>query len=508
MIQQRHLLFFALINLSLSIAASGPESLDTSFNSTGYLATAFTTDTGTVGYVIARQDDGKIVVGGISSPYGFVARYNNDGSADTTFNATGTPGYVIETTMSQIYALAIQPDGKIIVTGDPYTGGQTVMIRYLETGLVDTSFGTSGYVTTSTMTISYAIALQTDGKIVIAGTNNSSGIIMRYTTYGVLDTSFGASGTVTTAVGSGTQLRGVQLQTDGSIVAAGRTTISSIMNIFITRYTDDGILDTSFGTSGSITTTLNGSFGVAFGLAIQDDQKIIVVGDISEGFIARYTINGTLDTTFNSVGYTTFGLTYNGVTLQTNQQAIACGYIGDFIMTVIRYTTDGIIDSSCEIQASQVPGFNIAYSVAVQTDEKIITTGSFQISTFNDNKNSLGIARFLGGVTPSSGRTTTINTYGYNSAYISEFLYVDFYATVISNTTARAAAIDAVNVIIDSFATSYVNQPSFNFISYAYLMNEDLLAAEELLASDYPSSSTEIAQFFEYIFARETQLLE
>lgn len=505
---QKHLSFFTLINLFAVINASGPTSLDTSFNSIGYIESVFTTDTGTLGSAIALQDDGKIVIGGISSPYGFVARYNSDGSADTTFNATGTPGYSIATsTMAQTNALVIQPDGKIIVTGTPYSSSQIIMIRYLETGLIDTSFGTSGFVTTSTMTESYGIALQSDGKIIIAGTNNSSGIIMRYTTDGVLDTSFGTSGTVTTAIGSSTQLKGIQLQTDGSIVAAGRTTISSIINIFITRYTTDGILDTSFGTSGSITTTLNGTSAQAFGLAIQDDQKIIVVGQRNSGFIARYTINGTIDTTFNSIGYATFGNIYNGVILQTNQQAIACGFIGNFIMTAIRYTTDGIIDSSCEIQASQVPGTNIAYSIAIQTDGKIITTGSTQQDSINAGINRFFIARFLGGFTPSSGRTTTINTYGYNSAWLSEFFYIDAYAQVITDTTARAATITATNDIFASFATTYALQPSFNFISYAYLMNEDLVAAEELLTSAYPSSSSEITQFFAYIFERESQLL-
>ncbi|MDP3788576.1 MAG: hypothetical protein Q8Q60_04675 [Candidatus Chromulinivorax sp.] len=518
---KRHLLFFALIYCCASITASGPESLDTSFNGDGSLQATFSSGSTTIGFAIVMQDDGKILVGGQSgsSTSSFVARYNNDGSADTTFNSSGTPGYIIATTISSINGLAIQPDGKILVTGpglSPYAS-QAVTIRYLSTGLIDTSFGTSGIVATSTMTTSNAITLQDDGNIIIAGKNSSSGIIMRYTTDGVLDTTFGTSGSVATAIGTSATASGVKLQTDGSIVITGQTTISSVVNALVARYTTDGTLDTSFGTSGYVTTTLgNNAQTLGNALVIQDDQKIIVVGrtvpgSINYGFIMRLNTDGAFDTSFNSVGYTTgtSNTRYLGVTIQTNQQTIACGSINSNTIIVTRYNTDGTVDSSCDITASDVSGTNNnAQDIVVQTDQKIIISGSITTSSFNSGQNALGIVRWLGGFTPSSGRTTTINTYGYNSAYISEFLYVDFYATVISDTTARAAAIDAVNVIIDSFATSYVNQSSFNFISYAYLMNEDLLAAEELLASNYPSSSTEIAQFFEYIFARETQLLE
>ena len=171
-------------------------------------------------------------------------------------------------------------------------------------GDLDTSFSTDGKVITGLPINAFAsaVAIQADGKIVIAGgVNTQAGVagdfaVARYLANGTLDASFGGVGIVTTDFGTPSDsARSIAIQADGRIVVAGGAGTS----VAIARYNTDGTLDPTFSGDGRLTMSLGGS-GVASALAIQaGDGKIVVVGTVSGNFaVARFNPNGTLDTTF------------------------------------------------------------------------------------------------------------------------------------------------------------------------------------------------------------------
>jgi uncharacterized delta-60 repeat protein len=161
-----------------------------------------------------------------------------------------------------------------------------------------------------------SVAAQRDGKIVVAGYAGVGGVdrfaLVRYNSDGSLDTSFNSNGKVTTAVGTGTcKGQGVALQGDGKIVVVGYSFNAGGQSCFtLLRYGADGKLDTSFGDSGRVTTTL-AKDGNADSVAMQSDEKIVVAGNAfidrnnNDFGVVRYNANGTLDTTFNGTGKAT-----------------------------------------------------------------------------------------------------------------------------------------------------------------------------------------------------------
>lgn len=288
----------------------------------GGLVTA-DTDLGSRAQGLAAQSDGKlIVVGGADVGLGTnfaLARLNANGSLDGAF---GTNGGKVTLTGGASNAVAaavrLQSDGKILAAGCGYNGGTNdfAVARCNPDGSLDLSFGGTGEVTTavgSSNAAANAMALQTDGKIILAGYGfsgvNQDFAVVRYNTNGTLDTSFGGTGKVITGVGAGgAQASAVQIQTDGKIVTAGRATVGSDVDIALVRYNTNGTLDNAFGTVGRVTTDFGGGTdGHGLAMAIQPDGKILVAGGVvigGTGYIAllRYNTNGVLDAGFGFSG--------------------------------------------------------------------------------------------------------------------------------------------------------------------------------------------------------------
>ncbi|MEM7347793.1 MAG: hypothetical protein AAF485_26465, partial [Chloroflexota bacterium] len=209
-----------------------------------------------------------------------------------TFNNTG-----IVTNSFDSYtggaSVAIQDDGKIIVAG---SGGQNfVLARYTITGSLDSTFNNTGVVTTpisSFATSGAAIAIQSDGKIVVAGNSginafgDSDLAVVRYTITGSLDSTFNNTGIVHTAVGNRDEKVGIALHSNGKTVV---TTLKSGVGITVVRYNQNGNLDTTFKSTGIVTTPLGGSFAQGRSVAIQSDGKIVVAGSDGSNFaVVRY----------------------------------------------------------------------------------------------------------------------------------------------------------------------------------------------------------------------------
>jgi uncharacterized delta-60 repeat protein len=280
--------------------------LDTTFGIGGKVTTDFGATFFEQATSVALQRDGKIVVAGFTFSFATgqdfaLARYDANGALDPTF---GTGGLVItnvsgSTAFDQATAVAIQSDGKIVATGiaSPSTadGSNFAVVRYDSTGTLDPTFGTRGIVDIdfgNTQEVPHALALQADGKIVVAGESTPifrpRFAVARYDIDGTPDAAFGVGGMATADIGPDTngQAFGVGIQYDGKIVAAGTTFVQNSVdgsNFGVVRFDADGVLDTSFGTSGLTITDFNLGSDDGTAMAIQFDGKIVVAGSTTFG---------------------------------------------------------------------------------------------------------------------------------------------------------------------------------------------------------------------------------
>jgi len=372
------------------------------FNSNGSLDTAFG-NSGIVtadacGYssaqALAIQSDGKIVVAGVNynvQDLFAVARYNSDGSLDSSFGNDGKVTTAVGSTNAAANSVQIQPDGKIVAAGYSYTGFYTyqdfAVVRYNPDGSLDSSFGSGGQVITplgGVYDAANAVALQPDGKIVVAGsTQTGFGVdffgVARYTTNGALDGSFGGTGkSILNIAGSESVAKAVGVQIDGKIVVAGFAYVGASTNFALVRFNSDGSLDNSFGSFGRVSTAFGaGNPAYAYCLAIQPDGKVLAagvatVGGVGQVALCRYTTNGVLDTSFGAGGQVTtqVGLSYdqaNAVAVLPNGKIVVAGisWQGSFSQyALVRYNPGGSLDSSYGIGGKVVVSFEDGYDQA------------------------------------------------------------------------------------------------------------------------------------------------
>ena len=306
--------------------------LDLNFGNTGLVTTKFSSGslhTYADGHSVTIQKDGKIIVVGNISYFdsqGFdlgLARYNVDGSLDTNFGSNGK----VVTNLGgsgqgdEAHFVTTQSDGKILVAGG--RGYDFALLRYNTDGSLDSSFDNDGIVTTHISNSAWSpgngMALQADGKIVLAGitlnNDNWDFVLLRYDSNGSIDSSFGSNGKVISDFRNNNDSfssesgYSVKIQSDGKILIAGDVYSSEFRHDFIlARYNIDGSLDTDFGFGGKITTDFDSKVDYARSMIIQPDGKIVLAGYSynKDGTgavfsLARYTINGDLDLSFNPV---------------------------------------------------------------------------------------------------------------------------------------------------------------------------------------------------------------
>jgi uncharacterized delta-60 repeat protein len=216
---------------------------------------------------------------------------------DPAFGTAGKTSINIAGTADAANAVAIQSDGKIVLAGhagvDGGSNGTIGLVRLTSNGAVDSTFGANGIVS-STLGLGdvtrevFDLALQPDGRILITGEVQVSGILnvllARFTVGGALDPTFGTGGVTTTAITTqGDAAKAVALQADGKIVVAGRTALFGTSDFGLARYSSDGTLDVSFGTGGKVTIDfLSGNDG-AEAVLVQPDGKIVAAGFARNG---------------------------------------------------------------------------------------------------------------------------------------------------------------------------------------------------------------------------------
>ncbi len=360
-----------------------------------YQTNIFST-TGTV-YDVVQQPDGKILAGGTftfanRSQIYSLARFNSDGSLDTTFQTAHLAN------SSTVNRIAFQSNGKTLIAGIIYTSGGNISIeRLLSDGSVDSSFARYSIGEAKDLTV------LADDRILLAANNT----LTRLTANGILDSSFSrvnlAGGTILS----------VKVQPDNKILIGGTfTQVNAVARNYIARLNADGTLDTTFappvGANAAVTN-----------IDIQSDGKIILVGDFTffndllRFHVARANSDGSLDSSFNPPDVSGYLTT---VKVQPNGKILIGGEFKFLANTAFRNYARLNTDGSLDFSLVNDGGANGAVNrINLQSDGKILLGGVF--STVN-NASAVGIARLLN---PSSNARTLFDFDGDSRADLSVF---------------------------------------------------------------------------------------
>lgn len=427
--------------------APPPGSLDLSFDGDGKVVTV--REGSDQASAMAIQPDGRIVVVGFSVRFGtgsdfMVARYNVDGSLDATFGGDGVvftpigPG----ASRDEAFAVALQPDGRIVVAGDAEEGSttQAALARFNADGTLDSSFGGDGTVVVpmGTRSVARGVAIQGSGGIVVAGgaTTLSGGVglwvaLARLTSDGALDPSTAGGGTVITTLGNSSVAHAVTIQPDGKTVVAGRTAFFNQTLFAVLRYNPDGGADTSFGDGGKVVTAMgtgtSGSAPIDVATAIDLDAsgRIVVAGFSSTGSsfqmaVVRYRADGSREATFgggDGIVTTQVGTLSQAfaVVVDADGRPVVAGDTntgGNIDFALVRYGTDGTLDagfgSGGVVTTPIGPGMDQPRGMAIQDDGRIVVAGH---SDSGATQNDFALARYHGDQPPdTTPPDTTITT--------------------------------------------------------------------------------------------------
>jgi uncharacterized delta-60 repeat protein len=412
-------------------AAAGD--LDSSFGVGGKVVTDVSGLTEESGEDVAVQPDGKILLAGfaLNSTNGtddfVVLRYNSDGSLDTTFGIDGQVFTDFGNSTDWALAIALQAGGRILVAGLASTSDLVrtfAVARYNINGDLDQSFGIGGKATviftrnnkksgTSTASMVWDIAIQSDGRIVLAGDADAKFGLARLNPDGSLDPSFGVDGKMIASLGGptgGSAAYAVAIQTIDSeerIVAAGyAATRQGVIDFALARFRANGTLDSSFDGDGKVITDFAGGEDSIRDVVIDASNRIVAAGSCgSINFaLARYNVDGTLDSTFDGDGKlnTDFsGASDQGysVAIQPDGKIIIAGFANglstsDFALA--RYNADGSLDSSFGNNGKLTTDFagqsDAARALAMQPDNKVVLAG---ITSNANSGTSFALARYL-----------------------------------------------------------------------------------------------------------------
>jgi uncharacterized delta-60 repeat protein len=392
------LLIFSIMLSASQWAVAQAGHLDPTFGNGGIVTTDFgdqnyTNNMATANAVII-QPNGQIVIGGgipgnNDFPIPAVARYNTNGSLDTTFGTNGITSIAIIEGVP-ITAIALQSDGKIVAVGENFVA------RYLSTGVLDSAFGTGGIASLGTDFIGTSpqgVVIQPDGSILVADR-----YLLRLLSNGQFDTSFGTGGSARTA---GFPATGLALLPSGRILVASSFSGSSG---FISQYDSNGALDTTFGIGGQLA-----SPGTAAGLALLATGEFLAGGTLtnnsifpvggaaSSGFtVSRYLAAGVTDASFGTNGGTFTvvpvyqSITTSGLAVQPSGDIVTVGTAAHSPQTAFslaRYTPTGQLDTTFGNNGTVVTTFGGgiqtpsigANALAIQSDGKIVAAGNYSV---------------------------------------------------------------------------------------------------------------------------------
>jgi uncharacterized delta-60 repeat protein len=363
-------------------------------------------------YALAVQADGKVLVGGAFTSYNGdanapdnVLRLNADGSLDTGFNSGGTGTSSAASSNVQVYALAVQADGKVLVGGNfyAYNGNAAApdnVLRLNADGSLDTGFNNGGAGPSSAVSSNVqvqALAVQADGKVLVGGAftsyngnANAPHFLVRLNADGSLDTGFNNGG-----AGPGGGVTALAVQADGKVMVGGLfNAYNGSFNspTHLVRLNADGSLDTGFNNGGA------GPNYVVYALAVQADGKVLIGGNFTSyngnanapDYVLRLNADGSLDTGFNNggSGANSFVLT---LAVQADGKVLVGGYLATYNGNanapnyLISLNADGSLDTGFNNGATAGAN-NVVRALAVQADGKVLVGGQF--TAYNGNANA------------------------------------------------------------------------------------------------------------------------
>jgi uncharacterized delta-60 repeat protein len=374
---------------------------------------------------MSLQYDGKIVISGFCNASFTLLKYTPEGRLDPSFGTGGIVKTIHKTVEDRSSATLVLGDGKILMAGSLYDNNAIyfAMVRYQPDGQWDTTFGKKGLIIRSIGEgddVATSVALQPDGKIIVAGSsnngNNEDFALVRFNHNGTMDDSFGKNGMVISNVSSGDdRIAAVTLQPDGKIVAAG----SSNTDFGVARYLPNGEPDKTFGVNGIVVKSLQNGEDLAMGVAVQPDGKIVVAGSSFNGdsfdfAIARFTPEGRLDKTFGKAGILLTSVRDGddkvyALALQPDGKIIVAGSSDNGSaddIALMRISNNGNPDEAFGkkgiIITSVQKGDEHAYCISLQKDQKIVVAGNSN----NGYNNDFIIIRYMpnGALDPDFGR--------------------------------------------------------------------------------------------------------
>jgi len=420
------LFLFAAGIISVHGFGQEPGDLDETFGNNGIVITDLVNDAQQIAFSIKQLQNQKILVGAsvqTSTANNFaLARYEQNGTLDNSF---GTNGAVLPNFEMALSDMIILPNGAILACGfywDSITDQDFGLVKFSAEGILDTSFGNNGLVTTEFMgNLSEhpsSIMIQNDGKILVFGStaldagSNGDFALARYNQDGSLDTSLDGDGKLTVDFGSNDVGVNMLLFADGRILLGGRAFNTAISkNEFVMTLLDsNGLVDTSFGNNGVVMDHFVASDSFLGGLAMQNDGKIITAGRINpQGqcsfVVARYNSDGSLDTAnFGTQGFvvteisTGSNCSLSELAIMRDGKIVTAGidYNGnDFDSVMAMYNSNGTLDTDFGTAGKVITDYGnneneVLGDIAIQQDDKILLAGTTRV----DGDFSIGLARY------------------------------------------------------------------------------------------------------------------
>ena len=419
------LLASAVVALAPSPAVAAPGDLDSSWNGTGTAITPVSAANGfDDAYATAVQTDGKVVVAGKAQsgngkPQMAIARFTAGGAIDTTFDSDGkvVVPYLFgsgDTNGDQANAVAVTDTGRILVAGyasHSNGDGALAVAAYTGGGAPDTTFGTNGVATVvigagGAYNSANSMALQPDGKVVLAGTWAGGWVVARLDDSGVLDTSFNSTGSQpgTRRLDLGDEFAdnpyAVAMDTQGAtpdilVGGSGAHDPTAGAGAFdqdfaLVRLNSDGSSDGAFGTGGIVRTDFGGDLDQVDALAVLPDGKVVAAGHTGTSgsarlSVARYDVNGALDTGFNTTGQQTVtggvdaNSPWSGLGLLEDGSVVAASTSASQDLLVAKLTPTGAPDigfGAGGVVTTNVAGADVARALTIGRSGRAIVVGT------------------------------------------------------------------------------------------------------------------------------------
>jgi uncharacterized delta-60 repeat protein len=403
--KKRYLFSAVLVAAALRLPAQNAGDLDESFGNNGIVITDVTGGND-FSYAAVIQPNGHVVLTGYSSFTHdiFLCRYDTLGYLDPTFGSGGIVSTDAGTESDYASAMALQPDGKLVVGGTINDGGsntEAVILRYLSDGTMDTAFGNSGSVVLgigAMHEIVRAVMVQADGKILVAGATQITGtvydwVIARVNANGSMDDGFGEGGIRVIDFGM-SDFASALTQTNDKIVITGYTGSGGSYDFVTARLNNDGTFDESFGSGGWVITSVNTSTDWAEHVCMQNDSKLVVAGlswdPVEENYdaaLVRYLADGSADPSFGNNGIVTTSFSTENdeafsAAIQPDGKILIGGVAqatvsaGSFLLA--RYTENGQPDAAFGDNGSVIisyAGNDAAWEVMIAPNNKIMLAG-------------------------------------------------------------------------------------------------------------------------------------